>query len=693
MAAFTDYAPGGSAGSSNAPETKSSYWSLSKLKRAYLDYVGSKREELEEQQNARRYRHGAQYTDAQVRVLNARRQPVVTFNRVGRKIDGIVGLVEKLRQDPKAFPRTPKHEQGAELSTAVLNFVLDQQDWKAKSPLVAESGATDGIGGIELNLIQGEREGDYEIEFDAIDASDFFYDPRSFRLDFSDARYMGIGKWMDIEEAAELYPEKEDEIRNAANSASELTADTDRNNRWFTEDVNGVLRQVRVVDLWYLHKGKWCYATFTGTVKLIEGESYLYDENEKTMCKYIVYSAAVDHDGDRYGFVRNLRSAQDEINQRRSKGLHELNTRRIIGEIGAFDDVETARREAARPDGVVLRNKGYEAEFDDTARLANIEGALKFLEDAKSEIENFGPNPALIGTGVDAKSGRAIALMQQAGIAELGPYILAYRGWKIRVYRAIWNTVQRYWTGERWIRVTDDDDVAQFIQINGMTVGPDGNPALVNAIGELDVDIILDEGPDHVNMMADIYETLSNVVPAVAPLLDPSKAMAAVELLIETSPLPQSAKKRFREAGAEPSPEQQRQQQIQLAGAIAEVEETKSRALLNQAKAQEAMMPEAAPPMQMPEAEVPIPVQVAEVAANIKDKEAAAVLKLAQANKAQVEASLAPQKVAQDAEIAAANFRHQREMDTANFSQGIRDRDADRKIAAKKAAQKPAKRS
>ena len=70
--------------------------------------------------------------------------------------------------------------------------------------------------------------------------------------------------------------------------------------------------------------------------------------------------------------------------------------------------------------------------------------------------------------------------------------------------------MRRHWTSERWIRVTDDEDVAQFIQVNGMAVDPrTGAPALLNAIGELDVDIILDEGPDHTNMMADAYDTLT----------------------------------------------------------------------------------------------------------------------------------------------------------------------------------------
>jgi hypothetical protein len=37
-------------------------------------------------------------------------------------------------------------------------------------------------------------------------------------------------------------------------------------------------------------------------------------------------------------------------------------------------------------------------------------------------------------------------LLQQAGMAELGPYIMGYRGWKLRLYRAIFNAVQQYWT-------------------------------------------------------------------------------------------------------------------------------------------------------------------------------------------------------------------------------------------------------
>jgi beta-galactosidase/beta-glucuronidase len=139
--------------------------------------------------------------------------------------------------------------------------------------------------------------------------------------------------------------------------------------------------------------------------------------------------------------------------------------------------------------------------------------------------------------------------LQQAGIAELGPYMTNLRSWKIRVYRALFNAAQSYWVNERWIRVTDAQGEPQFVQINAEVPGPDGMPQKMNAIGELDVDIILDEGPDTVTLMQDTYDAIAQALPAVSPMLSPTKSAAVMDVLIETSPLPADVKKRFRDAG------------------------------------------------------------------------------------------------------------------------------------------------
>jgi hypothetical protein len=680
----TGYAVGGAASSSpgvSNDKKSESYWPLSKCKKAYLDYLTNKTEEINEQKDARRYYHGAQWTEDQLKVLKKRRQPPSTKNRIARKIDGTIGLIERLRQDPKAFPRTPKQEQGAELATAVLRYVLDEQEWKAKSPECARDGAVDGIGGLEILIEEGDH-GDPEVGFDVVEPDSFFYNARSYRADFSDSDYMGQGKWVEMDVAKDMFPDKADQL-GYNDDGSEFSSNPDREQKWFSFD--GSKKLVRLVDVWYKHKGEWCYAIFTGSVILMEGKSYLKDEKNKTACKYIMFSCNVDHDGDRYGFVRHMKSSQDSFNFKHSKLNHILASRRLIMSQGSVQDVEKARQEWARDDGVVLVNGNVNDGIKADDRTFDFAGWAKLLEEDKTELDNYGPNQALIGDMANT-SGRAIQLLQQAGMAELGPYILGYRGWKVRVYRAVFCAVQQYWQAERYIRVTDDEGLAQFIQINGTGVDPQtGHPTMVNALGSLDVDIILDEGPDTVNAQADVYETLTQVLPSVAPMLTPVQAQAAVKVLIQTSALPESAKKQFREASEQPpDPMAEQAKQIQLAGEAAKVDETKSKVALNMAKAQEAGQPEMGAPQQPDE--LPMEVQIAQAVAEIVERHASAKQKDAAALKSTVEAQLAPQKAAQEAELARENFHHQAQMDRANFQQGAKDKQEDRKVAAKQKA-------
>src|SRR5882672_6667434 len=169
------------------------YFDVTRLKRQYLDYAASKADEAREMVNARHYYHGDQWTKEEISILKRRKQPVVTSNRIVRKIDAIGGLVERLRQDPKAYARTPKHDESAELATATLRFVLDNNDWKSKSSRIAHAGAVDGIAGIEYDLVPGD-EGDPSLEMHIAYGDGFFYDPRSVDEGFTDARYLGVSK-------------------------------------------------------------------------------------------------------------------------------------------------------------------------------------------------------------------------------------------------------------------------------------------------------------------------------------------------------------------------------------------------------------------------------------------------------------------------------------------------------------------
>src|SRR5215831_8030618 len=222
------------------------YYSLEQLKKQYYDYLGTKSAEIEEAKESRRYYHGAQWTDKEIKALKRRRQPVITSNRIVRKIDAVVGLVERLKQDPKAYARTPSADQGAEVATAVLRYCIDKIDWQSKYPRAARFGAIDGLAGIELDLAYGDH-GDPDIDVHLVYGDTFFYDPRSYDDNFTDARYLGISKWIDADQAKELVPDKADEIDDLGDQGgADLTQDSDREIKW----VNTQAKRLRLVDHW-----------------------------------------------------------------------------------------------------------------------------------------------------------------------------------------------------------------------------------------------------------------------------------------------------------------------------------------------------------------------------------------------------------------------------------------------------------
>jgi hypothetical protein len=105
-------------------------------RREFEDYCADKAREIDEQRMSWRYYHVDQWTADQIKVLKKRGQPLMTFDRTGRKIDSLGGTIRRLRTDPKCFPNTPNGEQGAEVATQVIRTICD-----ASSPRTLRSSA------------------------------------------------------------------------------------------------------------------------------------------------------------------------------------------------------------------------------------------------------------------------------------------------------------------------------------------------------------------------------------------------------------------------------------------------------------------------------------------------------------------------------------------------------------------------
>lgn len=534
---------------------------LGKLRKNFAEFLSDKQAEIEEARQSRRYYNIQQHTPEQEAALAKRGQPAITFSRVNRKIDGLVGVIERMRADPKGFPRTPRDEAGAELATDVLRAILDACGWKYLTPAVIKEAATHHTGGVEMILTQGDH-ADPDIDLKKVDARAFYYDPRSRENDYSDARWMGTSRWVSADEINDTWPGKGDEVSNTGSSqfTTQFDQDADRN--------KAVTRgMVRLVDHWFIHRGEWRWCIYAGDTLLQEGVSPFVDEKGRTICKYIMFSYMIDDDGDRYSLMRALRGPQDAMNQHRSKAMWIMNTRQVFYEIGKVGDIDQFRKDVGKPDAVVgvVSMDSYKIESSSQEFLQQ----TKYYEDAKNEIENYGPNPSIVGTGVNARSGRAMNIMQQSAMAELSPIISGYSGWKWRVYKLILSAAQKHWKAERFLRVTSSEEIAQFININSMQADEFGMMRMVNQLGNIGVDIILDEGPDSANVMGDVFDTIQGLAQnhvAIPP-----------QVFVEMSSLPKSQKdKILKLLQVQPDPAVEQKKGLELQQSAADIDKTKA---------------------------------------------------------------------------------------------------------------------
>lgn len=584
---------------------------LTDLIRKFEEAENSSQDAREEAERARDYYDGRQLTDEEIKALKKRKQPIVIENLIQPKIDYLCGLERQTRTDPKAYPRTSQHEDDATAATDALRYVADDQNLDVKRSAVFQNMLIEGFGGVEV-IAHRVKEGiDPKIVHVAWDR--IFVDPHSCQHDFADAMYLGFVTWMDASEAKALYAGQEAIIDLTITKGTSSISETYDDKPKFTHWADTSRNRVRIVTM-YCKKGDgWYRVVFTlaGELEPYAPSPWLDDEG-KPECGLILQSAYVDRDNDRYGITRNLMSLQDEVNKRRSKFLHLSNSRQIrVSPAAATIDGQSLRNELSRPDGMVVAEAG-EVEIIGTGDMAA--GHFNLLAEAKQAIQMSGPNATMQGKSGQDQSGRAILALQQGGMTEMAPLLDNLRHFNIRVFRAIWNRIRQFWNEERWVRVTDDEKNIRFVGLNvtkgqmamikltdALKAGEIDQPTAqayaqqiqsdpmmmqpANAVAQMDVDIQIDEVMESPSLQIEQFEQLAKL----APMAPPQYLPTMFELMIEASNLRNKGKlreitKKLSEPQQDPMAEPM--QQLQMAGAQAQVEKTQSEAAKNMAQAQ-----------------------------------------------------------------------------------------------------------
>ena len=546
------------------------------------DMLSSDREQAEK---ARDYYDGYQWTAAEQAVLRKRKQPIITDNRIRRKVDAIVGIEQRGRVDPRALPRNPDDEQAADIATKALVFVDDVTRLDTYRSAFAYNLAIEGLGGVEVTV--KERQGQLDPDVIKLRYEEIFYDPYSREADFSDAGYMGVQKWMTLDKAVEFARAYSDMGEEELTSMLEVSMQDGSGNYEDRPENNqaqpwGDRKKKRVKLAYFYHEkdGEWRLALVCGAGVIYDEPSPYLDEAGKPCCGIILQSCYVDRENRRSGIVGDMISQQDEINKRRSRLLHMLSVRQTMGRKGAVD-VAKVKRELASPDGHVEYDQdplNSTRDFEIIPQVDQIQGQFALLEHTTNAIDNLGPNASLLGQLDGQQSGRAIMAQQNAGMAELAPFYDGIRDWNLRVYRAIWNRIKQFWTEPRWIRVTDQPDKLQFLGINMPQVNQMGQVEVANQVGQLDVDIIIDMAPDYAVLQQEDFERLTDLVKTGMLQLPPDVLIRASSLRNKQELLEALQGGNNPEQAAQQAAMQQQVMQLQFAEKEAEIADERASA-------------------------------------------------------------------------------------------------------------------
>ena len=356
-----------------------------------------------------------QWDQKSIATLQQRGQAPLVFNLIHPVIDWIVGTERRTRVDWNCFPRKPGAEKIAEAKTKVLKFTSDTNGVPYIRSKAFKDAAISGVGWTRqfgrLDQRVGIPVGDCYTDWKSVR-----WDPYSRQDDMSDCRSISIERYMDLDYAIALWPEREQELRSAASkmidpSLEFLTDDALMPQVFFAQHsslmpmaaISGTMSvgrrqraRVRIIETEYRRPivAKYVqdlvgdYPELDGTLydpsnndveELVKNKKLALDdrladhiwiafwhpgfflEHKQSPYRHDKFSLTPiwcfrrHRDGMPYGYVRGLRDPQEEYNKRRSKALFAMSTNRVTFDDDAVDleDEDSVRDEVNRPDGFI----------------------------------------------------------------------------------------------------------------------------------------------------------------------------------------------------------------------------------------------------------------------------------------------------------------------------------------------------
>jgi len=592
---------------------------------------------------------GNQWSEEDQAILNEQRRPPVTFNRISRTLNAVIGLEVANRQEVRFIPRGNEDTGFNEMLTDAARWVRDQTD--------VEDEETESFGDLNIcGMGWTETALDYDDDPDGLvtvtrcDPLEMFWDSSATRKNLQDSRWIARVSRMSSAEIKENWPEYEAggkgvewlDSEDEPHDASPPFYDNEEKPQGRTKDIEVVHYQ------WYERESYYRVKSGAGMVEFAPDrfnrikdrleESGLTWVEQKRRVYYYAYligdtvyedgELAVQEGGftlkamtgmrDRnanswFGLVAIMMDPQMWANKWLSQTMHIMNSNAkggLMAETGAFADPKKAKRDWAKPDALIEMNpSGLEKVRERNAALfpQGVHELMKYAVDAISDTP--GINQELMGLTGKEQPGVLESMRKQAGVTMLTVMFDSLRLYRKQQGRILAAFIRDYISDGRLIRV----------------VGPEGQkylPLMHDQVA-MRYDTVIDEAPTSHNQKEKVMQILLHL----APVLMESGMPPPPPEVLEYLPVPESLMEKWLQK-ARPNPEQQQKQaqekdqerQVLLAERQSKAELQKAQAMKAQAEAQKAMHDIQQPPAAQlpPGAEVQADMQMTREKAQIE---------------------------------------------------------------------------
>lgn len=460
---------------------------------------------------------GSQWTPQEAEALGEFGQPAIVINKIASKVDNLAGseVAGRTRVVYRSRSGEAREEDAARMLTDMALYVAERGDQALEISNVFRAGLVCGVGWLDVGL--GDEGDGVGVFARAEDEFSVVWDPLSRRHDLRDMRFVARERWLEAAEVELMFPTKSTAVMAAAGQASRFGAyglslagrgeevgyyDDQRRlfrlvevqykepaKRWRLRLANGeVLHTFEKADVRKpgvtveaMEMAPRCHvAVFAGDV-LLDHRVMGYAHNDFTLIPYVYKRHKAD--GRPYGMVRGALDPQRELNKRRSKAMHLLNTSQVIADIDAVEDPNILAREAARPDGIILKRAGKDLRILRNTDLAASQ--VQVMEQAGRDIQDvIGVFDESIGKESNAVSGVAIQQRQLAGSLNQMFAFDALRLLKKKLGEQVLVLMRQFFTPEMAIRITDAFAAGRLVGV-GRSVDDGGYDVVVEEVRDV----------------------------------------------------------------------------------------------------------------------------------------------------------------------------------------------------------------